>query len=245
MSEILFLNKKFDCLYINKKCKNTGTSEYPFSNMKSTNIPMLLKHLDKRHNNLKDINLIFKKHNVKWYLAGGTLLGAVRDNELILNDYDDDITILSKISNKCFDDMLQKGFKICRSSGDWVVSIIRDGAPIDFCFKYELDKNLYTSPEPRKFEVSESKEFYNDVKTIKLRGIDYPILNHVEKYLEFRYYKDWRTPNINGIARGCDNDKYIVFLKEEKDNIDIEKYNNIKCLNYDKPPMKKPNIYFV
>lgn len=230
----------FDFNYIKQKCLNNSTSNYPFDNRSCKDTEKLKKHLDNRIINLSLLNDIFKKYNVIYCLCGGSLLGPFRDGDLVLNDYDDDLWIFSYISNDCIDELLINKFTIERYEGTYVISIMRNGCPIDLCFKYELDDYLYTTPSPRKHVFTESKKFYENLKTIQLRGVDYPIPDYTERYIDFMY-KDWKIPNSFGMHRGNNNpnDPYIVFLKEEEEFIDIDKYKKLIC------PEGKINIFFV
>lgn len=49
---------------------------------------------------LKDIASILQKHNVTWWITGGTLLGLYRDNDIIPLDYDTDIAIAAETMNE-------------------------------------------------------------------------------------------------------------------------------------------------
>lgn len=228
----------FDVNYINKFNCNTGTGEYPFD-MQSRGLEVKRKHINIRHNNLSAVKNILDKYNIKWCLSAGTLLGAVRDNELILNDYDDDLWIFDTISNDLIDDLINDNFRICRYEGSYVLSIIRDGAPIDFCFRNQIYEGIYNTLSPRLNVFNESVKFYENMKSINLRGIDYPIPNHVERYLNFFYFETWKTPIPNGLSRGQQGDPYIIFTKEEENNIDLNLYKDIKC---DEGEIK---IYFI
>ena len=232
------INPNFDVNYVNKYNKNTGTREYPW-NIAKKSLEEKKNHMNNRHKNLETIKNIFDKFNIKWCLIGGTLLGAVRDNELILNDYDDDIWVFNPISNEVIDELINNKFKICRYEGRYVLSIIRYGAPIDFCFKNNIYGSIYSTLEPRLNVFNTSMKFYENMKTINLRNINYPIPNYVERYLNFLYYSTWKTPISNGQSRGQSNDPFIIFTKEEEDEVDLNLYNNIKCAE------GKINIFFI
>ena len=226
--------------YIEQKCLNRGVSKYPFDNRTSKDNEKLSKHLDNRHTNLSLVNDIFKKYNIKYCLSSGSLLGPLRNGDLILHDYDDDLWVFNYISNECINTLIQNNFTIERYEGTYVISIMRNNCPIDLCFKYELDNYLYTTPSPRKHVFTESKKFYENCKTIQLRGVEYPIPNYSERYINF-IYNDWKIPNAFGLHRGNNNprDPYIVFLKEEESFIDINKYKTLIC------PEGKINIFFI
>lgn len=215
---------------IDKYNCHTGTRLYPFNNRTSTNTDKLKKHVDNRHKNLKTIKEVFEKYNIKWCICSGSLLGPMRSGDLILHDYDDDLWIFNRISNECIVELINNDFKICRTEGDYVISIIRYGAPIDLCFRNEIYPGLYSTLSPRKNVFNESVKFYENMKTINLRGIDYPVPNHTKKYIEF-VYSNWKTPNPFGHHRGNNTprDPYIVFLKEEKDSINLDLYKDMKC----------------
>ena len=228
----------FDVNYVNKFNCNTGIKEYPFD-IKDKDSEFKKKHLKIRHNNLSSIKSILDKYDIKWCLSCGTLLGAVRDNELILNDYDDDLWIFNTISNDLIDDLINDNFRICRYECSYVLSIIRDGAPIDFCFRNVIYEGIYNTLSPRLNVFNGSVKFYENMKSINLRGIDYPIPNYIERYLNFFYFETWKTPIPNGLSRGQSGDPFIIFTNEEKDEVDLNLYKNMKC---DEGEIK---IYFI
>ncbi len=223
---IMIIN--FDENYVSIFNCNTGTSEYPFF-MKNNSVEQKYNYLNIRHQNLVSIKNVLDKYNIKWCLTGGTLLGAVRDNELILDDYDDDIWVFNPIPNELINDLIKDNFRICRYEGRYVLSFIRNGFPIDFCFMNNIYSGLYSTLEPRYSVFNFSENFFENMPTIKLRNVEYPIPNHIENFLNFFYFDTWKIPISGGVSRGQSNDPFIVFTKDEEIHINKELYNSILC----------------
>jgi phosphorylcholine metabolism protein LicD len=160
------------------------------------------------------------RHDIDYHLEGGTLLGIVRDGDLLPWDYDLDVSICSDQVEKfkqhsheltCFQYKL-KGKPFFGSYG-----ALHEGAPrifkvkpriisflkefseffrkkyinIDIFIKYSDEKYTYWQAEHNALKVD--KKFYEGFDEIEFMGRKLKIpLNHSE-YLESKY-GDWKTP---------------------------------------------------
>lgn len=154
---------------------------------------------------LKNIIKIFEKHELNYWLDWGSLLGLIREGKLIRFDTDLDFGIflndLDKIKNmkSDFDEI---GYNLCitNCSGGCFPKIY-----------YSQKNNLYADiwlwdyveDSLRLMKVNEEyskinrvpKYFYENLETIEFNDIKIKIPSNIEKYLEFRFGKDWRIPD--------------------------------------------------
>lgn len=222
--------------------------------------------------NLRDIREIFDKHNIKFWLDWGTLLGAIRNGKIIEWDHDIDLgireedfkkisPILPEIKKRAF--FISKPLLLFQN-----LRFIRSGYAIEIWSYSQLDENrwqiftcevskspiariLYfiqvlfmhskadikiTMPSNRfKFTVAFlikhlfflfshapyrfiffltktiqkvlirnnyikqikiviSKHYFGRFKNIKFYGMTFNIPFEAEKYLKYKYGKDWRIP---------------------------------------------------
>ena len=143
----------------------------------------------------KENLLLFKKildnNEVKFILAYGTLLGAIRENGFISHDEDTDVIILDEDRQRFIDilfELRQHGFEVGRYEDD-LLSIIKNGEYIDiYIFKHS--KLGY-----RTMCGEMIKEHYL-INTIKyeLFDVEFDIPEKYIGYLEYYYGKNWRTP---------------------------------------------------
>lgn len=69
--------------------------------------------------NLKEVKEIFDKHNIKFWLDWGTLLGAIRDRKIIEWDSDIDLGVMASDTEKIISilpELKEKGFFVARVS---------------------------------------------------------------------------------------------------------------------------------
>ena len=162
-------------------------------------------------------NLILLKdfltsHNIKYFIESGTLLGAVRDKELIKGDSDADISLgkhdMSKL-RKIYSKLEKLGFISFRNDlRSWMsMSLLRKGEYIDF----------YTLFDTIPFSLT----------LYPFLGTQFPVPYYYEEWLD-ELYGDWRTPDPNGKGDGSwerGMPKYVKkwgVVKEKFDNfIDI------------------------
>ena len=139
---------------------------------------------------------LFSVKDIRFCLAFGTLLGAIREHDLIKGDEDLDV----------FTDQEEK----LRSSIPWlaeqglVVTRVKDG---DF-YSFRLDEESYIDVyilRPFHFSIwglwcyclcdcATPKRFFKKYQKINFLGEDFLCPSNPEKLVEFWYGKTWRTP---------------------------------------------------
>lgn len=139
---------------------------------------------------------LFSTINLPFYLAYGTLLGAVREHGLIPHDEDVDIFIDDEqtlYNNLPF--LYSQGYKICR---------IRKGVWYSFKIGSKFYIDVYIL-RPFKFSIwginclclsgtANPKKFFKEYQDIELFGEIFKCPKNPEKLLAYWYGEDWRTP---------------------------------------------------
>lgn len=131
---------------------------------------------------------------VKYYLSGGTLLGAARDGDFIRWDWDVEVSVRSEEARPMIG-MIVQGLEGARfrtrgvdeSMGNLKVVAERDGA----VFEIRGYRRRGDLRERRDFRTKD--HFFRETSFIELRGRRYPCLGPLDDYLTDRY-GDWRTP---------------------------------------------------
>jgi lipopolysaccharide cholinephosphotransferase len=167
---------------------------------------------------LYSVNKILKKSNVTYWIEGGTLLGAIRDNKLIPWDHDLDlgmkffnqnqmIKLIKELKKEFY--VSVKKFKEKKDLwilGDYRVLKIYPRKNIffksDLCldlFVYYLDKLDSSDEEVYKYVVWDrnayhKKEFFETIEQIEFYGKTIPVPSNPTKFLEVKYGINWKTP---------------------------------------------------
>jgi len=149
-------------------------------------------------NNFLDFKKIFDKHNIKFILAFGTLLGAIRQNDFI--DWDSDTDVLCfredylKIED-AFYELESLGFYIPRTRIPLMDHyLIRNGEKIDINWLIDNGHNELMYADWIKWD---KKFFQFPLPTIKFLNENFQINNYINEFLENLYGNDWKTPNKN------------------------------------------------
>lgn len=134
---------------------------------------------------------ILDKSNVKFLLAYGTLLGAIREGNFIEHDFDTDFIVLEE-HRALFLDLLfefsDNGFIVGRYEND-ILSLIRKDEYIDVYF---FRKYLFIY---RKIDIYYTySRFLEKTSTYNFLGEFFSIPQNFEGYLEHYYGRNWRTP---------------------------------------------------
>ena len=161
---------------------------------------MLLKTID-----------ILDQNRIKYWLEAGTLLGILRDGDLIPWDYDADLGILAqsadeimKLRSKFFPNYWIKRRKI---QSHWIPGDMRAikvktlwekirqiNFHVDlFCVYPVQDKYRWVDSNALKHV---DRKYYDTLSTIEWEGRTINIPNHAEEYLSLRY-GNWKIPEQN------------------------------------------------
>jgi len=149
---------------------------------------------------LFDVDKIFKKYSITYWLDCGTLLGAVRDKDFITWDKNDiDIGIYEpiflnyKLWEQIVVEFAQKRIDIITTWGDSVFSCKRNGMVLDVHVVQKNDNEYQI--KMKDFIFSFTEEMFNQLDTINFLGKEFNIPNNVEGYLERLYGSNWREPH--------------------------------------------------
>lgn len=176
---------------------------------------------------LKDVMSVFKKFNVRAFLAYGAVLGTVRDGDFIPWDDDIDLDIIDKCDLKTRKEigatLGDLGFRYqpisfnvwgrmeltavgsngeCRYDGDEETGIIvceRNFKFSIFFYKEEDDEYVCTPKVNAKKLISNLKKFYNKPEKVKLHGETFITPGPLKEYLTY-LYGDWKTPKRDSHA---------------------------------------------
>jgi hypothetical protein len=157
---------------------------------------------------LKTIKEEFVKNNILYWIDYGTLLGAVREGDIITTDDDCDIGILRQDAEKVLSMANTFRLKGMLLNVYFYPNFIRlDYSRINdlhvdifiWNIKYNniktyLSLNSFSS----KHNLNKGKEIDIEMlfplSKINFGGEEYSCPNEPEKFVEFRYGKDWRIP---------------------------------------------------
>lgn len=160
-------------------------------------IPKILKEFRPRHNNitklLKIIIPLLEKHNIQYYIDGGTCLGYARHNKTYI-PWDDDLDlaiIYNKDTNnkiKLFKKDLSSSYKNIIINNVWFgYQVKTDNAYIDFFIYKKKNDSYYSEWDTKMFFPQDTilplKKDYFD-------GVLVNIPNNYKKYLKIMYGKD-------------------------------------------------------
>jgi phosphorylcholine metabolism protein LicD len=149
----------------------------------------------------KDIIPILNKYNIDYWVDFGTLLGIIRENDIILRDNDVDICLvdtpeLHEKMKLAKDEFIKLGYSFKRM--DWSAYRV---------YKYILYADLYlnkkddTNKQYLGAEGEKSNISYSLIGTPKYIkwdkvNIDVKVPENIEETLIYRYGKDYMTPRI-------------------------------------------------
>ncbi len=172
-------------------------------------------HEKKYHQRMKNMLLqtidILQENNIPHWLEGGTLLGIIRDGDLIPWDYDADLGIPGDCGQKVLN--IRRKFlpkylvKKKTIKSNWLPSDIRVikikttleklkqiNFHIDLFCMYKVDNTHRWIDNNALKHVD--KKFHEKLDTIKWEGSEVNIPSYVEEYLKIRY-GNWKVPSQN------------------------------------------------
>jgi lipopolysaccharide cholinephosphotransferase len=182
-----------------------------------------------RKNEFLKICDILEELNINYYLVGGILLGAIRDQDLIKWDWGVDISVFSKELLDQIDPLTESlkkaGFEILKINKKEDCKIYFKGK---YCKKvtgysilgwsYSKIKDVYW-----RSEYSVPSKFLNNLSTLVFFGRKFKCPYNPEDYLTYAY-GDWKVPLRSSDKKVYNSNNYykITFIKYLK-NI-IKKY---------------------
>ena len=147
---------------------------------------------EKAFENLCLFKEIADRNGFRFFLAYGTLLGAIREKDFI--DHDEDIDLGADYQDvELFMSMLfelrDHGFEVARWDDRGLISIIRNNEYIDiYFFKEYNEKLLINCGEPL------PKKFLENQGVIEFKGVEFNAPADTVGAVEYWYGKDWQTP---------------------------------------------------
>lgn len=140
---------------------------------------------------------LFDAKNMKFYLAFGTLLGAIREHDIIKGDEDLDIFVINEDAFKqiipYFD---EKGLHLIRVIPGDTYSFRSDAnSYIDIYILHKIHKfNIWRFYCYSLASMYTPKRYVKDFQNIDFLGMTFECPRNPEKLVEFWYGKTWRTP---------------------------------------------------
>jgi phosphorylcholine metabolism protein LicD len=144
------------------------------------------------------VKKIFDKHDVKFWLIYGTLLGAIREGDLIPWDRDLDIGVFESEAEKRWPailELLDSGFQVLRTAGVGnSVQFIRGREQVDMSsyerYKYR-GRDLW-----RWGRFFEPNDYFTGFREVPFLGTTFLVPEKAEKFLYDHYHGEaWKTPN--------------------------------------------------
>ena len=142
---------------------------------------------------LSDLNTTLRAAEIEMFLVSGTLLGCIRENQLLGHDKDIDVGIWSDVTAEQFFDVIHKSgqFLILSSRSEHIIRLKHlNGIAVDIFFHYRDPDDYWHAGVKMKWSntpfMLEEREFL---------GRTHLIPTDYDTYLT-ENYGDWRTPKV-------------------------------------------------
>ena len=195
-------------------------------NQHISNIENLQSTNDKIFEHLKYFSTLFESNKIKFWLAEATLLGAIREKDIIQSDNDFDINVNIDDTDKILElnDIIKyDGYHIAKLYAEtskenliwknkliWIVTLkiyflnepigdihMYQKFPDGFMRRFDMITNTYFWPP-----LTYPSWFTDELLYVPVRNIILPVPRDPIILLEYWFGKNWRTPNINQIYLG-------------------------------------------
>lgn len=145
---------------------------------------------------LQTTKRLFNQCGIRFSLAFGTLLGAVRDKTIIKGDEDVDVFVEDEEKLRKHLPFLQEnGLKVCRISEHYLFSFhTNNKSYIDVYFKAKLPFSIWSLWCDSLLCKAVPRRYIDRFDKIEFLGDEYLCPHKPERILAFWYGKDWRTP---------------------------------------------------
>ena len=173
---------------------------------------------DEYYEGLRAIQRVFNKFNITFWLEGGTLIGAMREGQIISWDRDTDVSFYEEDVPYILDNQkeIQKAFRKYNFEfgGSWRFGISRDGQHIGCILPVRNVKGYLVKYKAENYAkmVRARADTLGYLAYITLKTGDVmPIPQHAEDYLQFRF-PNWKTPHK--YKKNSDCPEYNMSLKK-------------------------------
>ena len=137
---------------------------------------------------LEEMHDVMKTAGVPFILSEGTALGFYRNNDFIPHDDDVDLYIFEPAKvNNILCELKRRRHRVFNNQGDILQVHVR-GVNVDIGI-YVPDKHCVSHND----RCDKIQKYLQQIGTIRIRGKEY-LIPKDEKYYEFLYGPDWRTP---------------------------------------------------
>lgn len=159
--------------------------------------PKSFKKINCRHatHALMAFKRIMDKHNIDFFLIGGTLLGCIRESNLLGHDKDIDVGVFDSTNHHDLENVCRQSgvFYVLPSATSDQILVIRhlNGTTIDIFFHTHADDKIYHGGGKCLWYNS-----YFELSSYHFLGTDYLIPKDYELYLCEHYGDDWRIPKV-------------------------------------------------
>ena len=143
---------------------------------------------------LLEVDGIFKKLEINYFLSCGTALGIYRDGSLIPWDDEIDVELYSEIFvpqiDKLKEEFLNLGFIVRATKRGLTskMSAFKKGVKVAMSAIYDNNKG-YRCDLYQKFP----SKFYENAVQFEFEGVNFTFPGPLDEYLTY-YYGDWKTP---------------------------------------------------
>ncbi|BCM88481.1 hypothetical protein IAD21_00314 [Abditibacteriota bacterium] len=148
--------------------------------------------------NLRLLGEILDREGIPFWLAWGTCLGAIRDNDIISHDYDMDLEVFARDRKRLLalkQTLNDQQFQILYPWGNIGLKLRRTGEDIDIFFCKPGKRN----GKPVWLTGNEiiGEDFFSRLETVNFLGQEYRVPQRPQAYLRYVYGDDWSKKNTD------------------------------------------------
>ena len=156
------------------------------------------------HNNLYEImgylHDLCAKNDIKYMLDSGSILGAVREGDIIKHDTDIDISMTDQNYKKLQNIFphISKSYPIIHDRNKDLVRVMfsdKNLLHVDIWIWHDHNALLHKMNYEGKTYIMD-KKYLNNLENIKLRGKDFYGTVYKEEFCALKFGKDWKTPIV-------------------------------------------------
>lgn len=150
---------------------------------------------------LEEACALLEAQGIKYFLCDGTILGIVRDNQLIAHDNDIDVSVVGEVDLYA----LKKAFKArgytvgrelyYRGCIQQLIFFSAHHVIFDICFWHDKDDEYYYQDVPELEKGRrQRKHHFEECEFVDFRGKSYPTHGNIKGWLREHFGDDWMIP---------------------------------------------------